>query len=90
MAHVGLILWHQFTWLWGGEGQGGANGTGYLITSGPLGNLFIIGGVVTIVRHHNCHTKGCWRLGHRHPDHGRPVCDHHFHQKPTLGRRNRP
>lgn len=30
-------------------------------------------------RHHNCREKRCWRLGHRHPEHGLPVCRRHYH-----------
>lgn len=30
-------------------------------------------------KHVNCEQPGCWRPGHRHPDHGRPVCRRHYH-----------
>lgn len=30
-------------------------------------------------KHVNCEQPGCWRWGHRHPDHGRPVCREHYH-----------
>lgn len=52
-------------------------GDGYQITSGPI--IVISAWVYGIawLRHHNCHVKGCWRLGHLHPEHGRPVCRHH-------------
>lgn len=35
---------------------------------------------VSLLRHLNCEQPGCWRLGHRHPDHGRPVCKWHYHE----------
>jgi hypothetical protein len=28
-----------------------------------LGEVTILGAVVATARHHNCHVKGCWRLG---------------------------
>lgn len=30
-----------------------------------IGELAIIGGLVALVRHHNCHVKGCKRLGRK-------------------------
>ncbi len=39
---------------------------GYQFWSGigsDLGEVAIIGGLITIVRHLNCHARGCWRLG---------------------------
>jgi hypothetical protein len=40
-----------------------------------IGELAIVGGLVSVYRQHNCHTKGCWRLG-KHPVDGTPwrVC----------------
>ncbi len=38
--------------------------------------LTLLGG---LYRHINCEQPGCRRLGHRHPDHGRPVCRKHYH-----------
>jgi hypothetical protein len=31
-----------------------------------IGEVTIIGGLVTIGRHKNCHVKGCWRIGRHH------------------------
>jgi hypothetical protein len=39
---------------------------GYQFWSGigsDIGEVAIIGGLITIVRHLNCHAKGCYRLG---------------------------
>lgn len=62
------------------------HGNGYQWWSGPgsdLGELTlviaIITTLVTFYKHHNCEEPGCPRLGHRHPDHGRPVCRIHYH-----------
>jgi hypothetical protein len=42
-----------------------------------LGELAIVGGLVTLVRHRNCEVHHCWRLG-RHPtDGGHMVCRKH-------------
>jgi hypothetical protein len=75
--------------------------TGTLNESGPyygfwsgfgsdLGEATLIGavsvGVYTGVRKANCHTKGCWRIGH-HPLEGTPyhLCRHHHPDVPTQG-----
>ena len=46
------------------------------ITFGPgfgsdLGELVIIGSIITVYRHNNCAIKGCWRIG-RHGVDGTP------------------
>jgi hypothetical protein len=43
-------------------------------------------GVYTGVRKANCHTKGCWRIGH-HPLEGTPyhLCAHHHPDVPSGG-----
>jgi hypothetical protein len=55
----------------------------YDLVSGVLPALItslgFSGLVVTMVKHINCEQPGCWRIGHRHPDHGRPVCRKHYH-----------
>jgi hypothetical protein len=53
-----------------------------------LGEATLIGavsvGVYTVVRKANCHTKGCWRIGH-YPLEGTPyhLCTHHHPGVPT-------
>jgi hypothetical protein len=50
-----------------------------------LGEIAIVGGLVSIYRRHNCHVKGCWRVG-KHPVDGTSyvVCrQHHPDQAPT-------
>ena len=61
-------------------------GYGYQWWSGAgsdLGEASILTALIVHFRHHNCHRKGCWRLGHQHPDpkhpgHGLPVCRKHW------------
>lgn len=50
-----------------------------------LGEIAIVGGLISICRRHNCHTKSCWRIG-RHQVAGTTyiVCRrHHPDGKPT-------
>ena len=53
-------------WLQHFLGLDNASGTAYLAWSGfggDLAELAIVGGLLTIVRRHNCHAKRCWRVG---------------------------
>lgn len=59
---------------------------GYNFWSGigsDIGEITIAGAVLTSAfgayRHFNCEEPGCWRPGHHHPEHGRPVCRLHYH-----------
>lgn len=54
--HVVNLLEH---WL----GLTNAGGKTYLFWSGFCGDLAFIGGGWAIVRHTNCHVRGCWRVG---------------------------
>lgn len=55
-------------------------GNGYQWWSGAGSDLAYVGVFLGAWRHLNCEQPGCWRPGHRHPDHGRPVCRKHFHE----------
>jgi len=61
------------------SGFGSDLGEATLITTVALG-------VYTGVRKANCHTKGCWRIGH-HPLEGTPyhLCAHHHPDVPSGG-----
>lgn len=75
-------VWHGMLVFFG---LTNASGRAYAFWSGigsDIGELTIIGGLVAIYRKHNCHARGCWRVGrlavagtpyvvcHRHhPDH---------------------
>jgi hypothetical protein len=61
------------------------NPDGYNFISGPLADITLIGAGYAILRHHNCHVKGCWRLG-RHPVQGTSytVCGHHHPRGPAT------
>lgn len=61
-------------------------GAGYQWWSGAgsdLGEITLLGIAAGWWRHHNCQQARCLRLGHPHPDHGRPVCRRHFHHDVT-------
>jgi hypothetical protein len=72
--HGGPDLYYNF---WSGFGSDLGEAT--LISAVGIG-------VYTGVRKVNCHTKGCWRIGH-HPLNGTPyiLCRHHHPDVPTEG-----
>lgn len=72
--HGGPDLYYNF---WSGFGSDLGEAT--LISAVGIG-------VYTGVRKVNCHTKGCWRIGH-HPLDGTPyiLCKHHHPHVPTGG-----
>ena len=72
--HGGPDLYYNF---WSGFGSDLGEAT--LISAVGIG-------VYTGVRKVNCHTKGCWRIGH-HPLDGTPyiLCRHHHPGVPTKG-----
>jgi hypothetical protein len=73
--HVAAFFFEH--WLWHP-----LKGLGYQFWSGigsDLGEITLLGIAIGAYKHINCEEPGCWRPGHRHPDHGRPVCRHHFH-----------
>lgn len=47
-------------------GLDSANGDWYLFWSGFGADIPMFVGVVSLLRHKNCHQHGCWRLAH-HP-----------------------
>jgi hypothetical protein len=54
--------------------------------SGPLADITLLGGAYAILRRHNCHVRGCPRIG-RHPVAGTTyvVCrKHHPDESPTA------
>ena len=56
------------------------SGSGYQFYSGigsDLGEVTLIFAVAGWWHHVNCIEKGCWRKGHKDPEHGHPVCRKH-------------
>jgi hypothetical protein len=72
-------LYHAARWTW-------HDPDGYNFISGPLADITLLGGAYAILRRHNCHAKGCWRIG-RHQVAGTTyvVCrKHHPDETPTA------
>lgn len=65
------------------------HGDGYQFWSGVAGDLpqiAALGWLYAFLRKHNCHAKGCWRIG-RHVVRGTPYITcrkHHPDGKPTV------
>ena len=75
---------HPVYWFLHYTGISNEAGPWYGFWSGfgsDIGELAILGGLVTVVRHWNCCVPGCWRLGHPDPEHGHPACRHHHSRR---------
>lgn len=85
------MLMHFWHWLAIHTGSENEPGIYYGFWSGfgsDIGEVAILGGVLGVFKHHNCHVKRCWRLG-RFAVAGTPykVCHRHhpeFDKKPTV------
>lgn len=79
-----MILWHLFLHY-----IGVTNADWYNWWSGFFANLTIFVGAAMYIRHANCHSKGCWRIG-KHEVDGTPfkTCAKHHpaidHTKPIT------
>jgi hypothetical protein len=75
-----------FNWLYNAGRWTWHDPDGYNFISGPLADITLFGGAYAILRRHNCHVKGCLRVGRLQVP-GTPyiVCHrHHPHEKPTA------
>jgi len=66
-------------WLSHFLGMDNLSGAHYGFWSGAgsdISELAILGFVYGMVRKHNCHSRGCWRIG-RHLVDGTPWCNRH-------------
>lgn len=75
----------SFSWYWFWHPLAGP---GYQFWSGAasdIGEITLIGAVFAWYKHNQCEQEKCWRFGHKHPDHGRPVCRPHYssHEPPA-------
>lgn len=71
------MLWH---WILTFTGSNNESGTAYGFWSGfgsDIGEVVIIGGLVSMYRKHNCEVHGCWRLGRHRTAGGHVVCRTH-------------
>lgn len=68
------------SWLAVHTGTVNESGPWYGFWSGfgsDLGEVAMIGGLITVVRHLNCHEHGCWRLGRHTTTEGYKLCRTH-------------
>lgn len=79
-------MWHGIAiWL----GLTNPSGHAYSFWSGvgaDIGEVTIIGGMIAIYRKHNCHVRGCWRVGKLAVD-GTPYIVCHRHHPEHEGSR---
>lgn len=79
-------------WLIHYTGSDTGSGQAYLFWSGfgsDLGELVIVGGIITMVRHHNCHVKGCWLVGRKVEGTPYVAChNHHPDRQDNSAKRN--
>lgn len=74
----GLLIWFGIT---------NAAGHAYSFWSGigsDLGEITIIGGLLMVLRKHNCEVHGCWRLGRHQTGAGHHVCRGHHPDDPLT------
>jgi hypothetical protein len=79
------------SWLVSVSGIADEAGRWYAFWSGPgsdIGELAIIGGMITLYRKHACHEPRCWRIGH-HPVPGTPYMACRKHHPALTGRMRR-
>lgn len=53
---------------------------GYQFWSGigsDFGEITLVVGIAAWWHHNNCIMKGCYRKGHKDPEHGHPICKKH-------------
>ncbi len=74
-VHLGIAGSGPWYGFWSGFGS-------------DVGEIAIIGGLLTLVRHHNCHVRRCWRIK-RHPVEGTPYVTCRKHH-PTLSGTDHP
>jgi hypothetical protein len=76
------MIWHLFLHYTGSDN---VSGPWYGFWSGfgsDLGELVLLGACWTLIRKHNCHVNGCWRVVTQHdPEVHAPACArHHSHR----------
>lgn len=75
-----MAFWHHFSWLVADHGPF------YGPVSGWVSDLGIFGAPLVLYRKHNCHVRGCWRIGH-HPAGHHIVCRRHHPDVPDKAPR---
>ena len=78
---------HLLAWLLHATGVDDTSGRWYGFWSGfgsDIGEVAIVGGVVTMARRHNCEVHGCWRVGRHTTAAGHRVCRKHHPDDPLT------
>lgn len=75
---------HWFLHLIGADNTSGLQYGFWSGFGSDIGEFVLIGGVIGAYRKHNCHVKGCWRIG-LHPVEGTPyiTCRKHHPSIPS-------
>jgi hypothetical protein len=81
-----VIIPDVYNWFYNAARWTWHDPDGYNFISGPLADITLLGGGYAIARHHNCHVKGCWRVGRQQvPGTSYIVCrKHHPHSAPSA------
>lgn len=58
----------------------------YDFWSGIATQMSVAVAAILVIRHKNCHVKGCWRLGHIDPKNHHPACRKHHSHAGKLGK----
>jgi hypothetical protein len=83
--HILLLPWYWFLNVTGTHIPAGGS-EWYNFWSGfgsDLAEFAILGSLIAVYRNHNCHVKGCWRIG-RHKVDGTPYLTCHKHATPDI------
>ena len=82
-------MWHLIAhWFLHYTGADNPSGPWYGFWSGfgsDFGEVTIFGGLGLMWKHHNCHVKGCPRLGHIDPAVHAPACRKHHSLRHKRG-----
>jgi len=71
------MIWHALSHFFGMDNLSGAQYGFWSGVGSDIGEVGIIGGVATLVRHRNCEVHGCLRLGRHTTAAGHHVCRRH-------------
>jgi hypothetical protein len=81
-----MVITDVSTWVYNAARWTWHDPDGYNFISGPLADITLLGGAYAVARRHNCHVRGCWRVGRaKVPGTEFIVCHrHHPHEAPTA------
>lgn len=80
------FLWHIWMDITGANNEPGSTYGFWSGFGGSIPDFLIIGSLITLYMHHNCHVKGCPRIGHIDPKNNHPACKRHHSMRHKLGR----